>query len=63
MELLGAPEIGKLARASLVEQDVGRLNIPVDHIISVQVLYSFKNLLCVDLDEGLIHRIGLVDPL
>jgi hypothetical protein len=29
----------------------------------MQVLYSFKYLLCVDLDEGLIHRIGLVDPL
>ena len=35
----------------------------MDHIFSMQVLYSFKNLLCVDLDEGLVHRIGLVDPL
>jgi hypothetical protein len=29
----------------------------------MQVLYSFKYLLCVYLDEGLVHRIGLIDPL
>jgi hypothetical protein len=60
---LRAPEICKLARASLVEKDVGRLYIPVNHIISMEVLNSFKYLFCVDLNEGLIHWIGLVYPL
>jgi len=56
---LGASEICQLTSAIFFYQYVSRLDVSVDNIVSMQVLYSFNYLPCVNCDDSFTHGMVL----